>query len=158
MGVIIRKRQIYAAKVDTNIKAPYAIQSQHMIKYTRKKKTSENKGFSAKFAHQYQTSIQEEFFDIYTSLETKKILWLTERSLKTFGEDKLMSWKLWFCENETEGIIVFENREIEKMFNIYTEIANKGIQRYQIMDGENLSAIVSVISLNGKKEKEIVSL
>lgn len=152
------KRKIYASKIDESIQSPYAIEQKTMRPYVSQK-IKPSSGFGSNLIAKVETGSNYEIpFDIYTSEDTKKLLWVTERSIKTFGWDSLLSWKDWFSNEMSEGIVVFENIKLEKEYRLFDLHETKGIERIEIADKFDQHYVVYIISNTEVKSKEKTTL
>lgn len=151
------KRKIYSSKIDDNQSVPFATLLDSMPPYISKKIKPK-----ATFNQAYLTPQNIEnnsIFDIYTSTDVKKLLWVTERTIAHYGFENLLSWKEWYSLEDSEGIVVFENKEIEKKYKLF-DILNleKGIERLEISLTNNNPVIIYIISKENKKLKTELSL
>lgn len=153
------KRKIYASKIDENQSVPFATQLDKMPVFISKKPKSKGTFNQTYINPTIVNDNHEEIFDIYTSVDVKKLLWITERSISHYGINSLISWKEWYSQPDTEGIVVFENKEIEKEYQFFDILnVNKGIERKEITISNSKSVIIYIISKLPLKLKETISL
>lgn len=156
------QRKIYANKIDESLSAPFAVQQSVMIPFDKPiVKNKKNVSFGTISTGNNDYNNQQEsssFFNIYTNQSVKKLLWVTLRSVKIFGWENLLSWKDWYEKEETEGIVVFENKDLEKKYKLYDILESKGIERFEIKNKDQETNIVYIISNVKYKNNKIIDI
>lgn len=153
------KRKIYASKIDENQSVPFATLLDKMPIFATKKQKTKGTFNQSYITPNITNNNEEEIFDIYTSADVKKLLWITERSISHYGINSLISWKEWYSLPNTEGIVVFENKNIEKEYQFFDILnSNKGIERHEITIENSNSVIIYIISKSELKLKQTITL